>query len=239
MTEEQKYWQQFDEAFFNDGYNIGKSFLSVNITQNKLFLAQQQLYKQIDLLIEAFLNRSNAEGKKADCKMGCSICCNQTVLISPHEAFFLANFVSRKFASEQLRTIIERAEAKANLTSKLTIDKLLKFKNPCPLLHPIEGFCRAYQARPMACRIYLSSSLKSCTDDYNSPNDDSIYPQLFEMPLRAGRMMNEGFQAFLRKGKEDSLEVFENSLEEGLLTAMKFNSYEKWVKGQKVFRKIK
>jgi hypothetical protein len=71
-----------------------------------------------------------------------------------------------------------------------------------------------------------------------NPNDDSIFPQLYDMPLRAGRMMNEGFQARLRQGKMDKLQAFENTIEEGLLKAFDDKAFDNWLGGKYVFRKI-
>ena len=90
----------------------------------------------------------------------------------------------------------------------------------------------------MACRIYLSKSVKSCEMDLKNPEDDTIFPALFDMPLRAGRMLNEGFHARLRKGMEDKIQAFENTIEEGFLKAIEKGAFEKWKEGGKVFRKI-
>lgn len=238
MTEQEKYWQDFDEAFFKDGYQLCDIHLVNGFKKENVFAAQRKLYETIDGLIASFLSRSQAEGKPSSCKMGCSYCCHQTVLAAPYELLYLADFLKRKFKPEALELIKERAEAKYKNTGKLGINKLLNFKQACPLLHPTGGFCRAYQARPMACRIYLSESVESCKLDLDNPDDDTIFPALYNMPLRAGRMLNEGFQARLRKGRENSLQAFENTIEEGVLEALKANSFEKWMAGQKVFRKI-
>ena len=238
MSDQQEYWQKFDKAFFDDGYNLCDAWLSVEFNRKNLFAAQKQLYKKIDELIDSFSNRTNVEGNPVACKKGCSFCCHQTVLASPYELLYLAEAVKKKFPANAITGIIRKAEEKSAKTSKLRLTPLLKFKAPCPLLHSTGGFCMAYQARPIACRIYLSASVKSCEDDLKSPNDDSVYPSLFEMPLRAGRMMNEGFQSRIRKGRENNLQAFENTIEEGLLTALKDNAFESWLKGQKVFRKL-
>jgi Fe-S-cluster containining protein len=232
------YGQEFDEAFFKDGYHLCDAFLFKGFTQENLFAAQKQLYKVIDELNSSLLSRAEKDGKPSACKMGCSYCCHQTVLATPYELLYLAAFVKNRFTGDQFNTIVQRATEKAAITSKLALDKLLKFKKPCPLLHPEQGFCRAYPARPMACRIYLSSDVKSCKDDLENPNDDSIFPQLYDMPLRAGRMMNEGFHARLRQGKMDRLQAFENTIEEGLLKAFDNNAFDNWLGGKHVFRKI-
>lgn len=238
MSEQEEYWQKFDEAFFKDGYNLCDTYLSLEFNKANLFSAQKQLYKSIDELITSFLNRTETEGNPTACKKGCSFCCHQTVMASPYELLYLADFVLNKFKGEALQVITERAEDKTSKSSKLKINQLLNYKQPCPLLHPTGGFCRAYQARPMACRIYLSSDVKSCKDDLKNPNNDAIFPKLYDMPLRAGRMMNEGFQARIRKGRENNLQAFENTIEGGLLEALKANAFDRWLKGQRVFRKI-
>ncbi len=238
MADSEEFFKRFDESFFGDGYNLADMYLYSGLTKENLFKAQSHLYRAIDEFNDAFLRKSSSEGVPEECKMGCSTCCHQTVLATPYEFFYLADFMKNKFRNDALEVIVERAENKNKITSKLKIDELLKFKQPCPLLHPVGKYCRAYQARPMACRIYLSSSVKSCIDDLENPVNDEIYPKLFELPLRAGRMMNEGFHARVRKGNEKTIQAFENTIEEGLLTALKPDSFKKWVTGNKVFRKI-
>lgn len=238
MTNQEQYWQQFDEAFFKDGYNLCDTYLTTGFTKENLFAAQKQLYKVVDELNASFLKRTEAEGNPTECKKGCTYCCYQTVLASPYELLYLADFVNHKFRKDALDGIVKKAEEKESKTKPLKMKQLLNHKQPCPLLHAKGGFCRAYQARPMACRIYLSSSVNSCKADLENPNNDAIYPELYDMPLRAGRMLNEGFQARLRKGRETNLQAFENTIEEGLLKALKDGAFEKWSQGQKIFRKI-
>jgi Fe-S-cluster containining protein len=239
MDKPNDYWKKFDEVFFKDGYNLCDTIISNGFNKENLFLALNVLYKNIDTLIDSFLKRTNTESNPAECKKGCSYCCYQTVLASPYELLYLAHFVRKKYAGNSLNVILERIRKKSDVTSNLKLNKLLKFKQVCPFLHSTGGFCMVYSARPMACRIYLSKSVKSCENDLNNPDDDTVYPQLFEMPLRAGRMLNEGFQARVRKGRMNNLQVFENTIETGVLAAFKENAAENWIKGRQVFRKIK
>jgi hypothetical protein len=71
-----------------------------------------------------------------------------------------------------------------------------------------------YRARPMACRIYLSSSVDACIGAHDHPEDSTRFPDLFEFPLRAGRMLNQGFVAYL---KQSGLQTAELPLEQGYL----------------------
>ncbi|HNZ72923.1 MAG TPA: hypothetical protein PKJ43_09885, partial [Prolixibacteraceae bacterium] len=77
-----------------------------------------------------------------------------------------------------------------------------------------------------------------CQADLETPSNDSIFPQLYDMPLRAGRMMNEGFHARLRLNRKDNLQAFENTIEEGLLTALNDKAFDEWIAGKSVFKKI-
>lgn len=238
MTDQKEYWQKFDKAFFDDGYQLANTFLSGGLTKENLFTAQKYLYKTINELTETFIQRTKTEGNPPECKKGCSFCCHQTVLASSYELLYLADFLKKKFPAKLLDGIKYKADKKAVITSKLELDKLLKYKMPCPLLHTQGGFCMAYQARPMACRIYLSKSVKSCEDDLNTPDDDTIFTDLYEMPLRAGRMMNEGFQGWLRKSGTSKLQLFETTIDQGLVAAFTENAFDGWQKGQAIFRNL-
>jgi Fe-S-cluster containining protein len=95
------------------------------------------------------------------------------------------------------------------------MSEVLKYKAPCPLLE--NGACSIYDARPMACRIYLSTKFDTCLEFFHHPEDEVNYPALIELSLRAGRMMNEGFIAAL---KENGIETAEFRFEEGLKIAL-------------------
>lgn len=110
-----------------------------------------------------------------------------------------------------MEEVQERARSKNELTSKLTGDQLLQNKTACPALK--NGACAAYHARPMACRIYLSTNVATCLEFYKNPDNEQNYPALLDFPLQAGRMMNEGFMAALA---EAGIETEEFRLEEGL-----------------------
>ena len=64
----------------------------------------------------------------------------------------------------------------------------------------------------MACRIDLSSSVASCKKEHDHPDNISHHPDLYDFPLKAGRMLNEGFVAGL---KQLGLEVAELPIEQG------------------------
>lgn len=233
-----EYQQQLDKAFFNDGYAICNTYVSNGFTLANFNAAIQMLYKNIDTFISNFLSFADNKGTPSECKKGCYYCCHQTVLASTPELIYLGYFLKKKYQEQALVKLIDKVDEKADVTNMLRMNKLLKYKKACPLLHSTGGFCLAYQARPVACRIYLSQSVKSCIDDLEHPNDDSLFPMLYDLPLRAGRMMNEGFHARLREGKMTSLQVFENTIEGGLQKVLSDFSFDDWYKGKKIFQNI-
>jgi Fe-S-cluster containining protein len=131
---------------------------------------------------------------------------------------FLSEKIKTRFSSEKISKWIEAAESKFVATSQMNEEQVSKYKAPCPLLE--NGACSVYDARPMACRIYLSTKLETCLEFYHHPENELNYPTLIEFPLQAGRMMNEGFMAAL---KEHSIETAEFKLEEGLRIVLKID----------------
>jgi Fe-S-cluster containining protein len=238
MENQNEYYQRLDETMYTNGYNLCDAHLSVGPFEENFLRALKSLYEVVDDFALSFLHEASNEGVSSDCRMGCSYCCHQTVLATPPELFYMAHFIKRKFQVDVLNSIKEKARAKMAKTGKLKLDKLLNYKEACPLLHPKGGYCRAYQARPVACRIFLSKSVKSCKDDLDSPEDATIFPDLFDLPLRVGRMLSEGFHARLQKSKE-TIQLFENTLEAGIFTALEKGSFEKWLKGENVFKALK
>ena len=205
-----------EKLFFNDGYELGKQAAG-KVADEKAFLSfVGEAYNGIDSLINSILELAHKQNIRVDCKKGCSFCCHQAVFANSYELHYLGNFLTENFNQEQRTIVQQRATAKNKHTRKLSEEEQLNYKSPCPLLH--EGMCSAYQARPMACRIYLSMSVASCLEFYHHPKNPDNYPQLMDFPLIAGRMMNEGFMTAL---KESGIAIAEFRLEDGLETFLK------------------
>lgn len=197
----------FEQIFFADGNNLAKGH-TVQQDISKLKIALRQLYHNVDLLIDAFIQRCESENVPVDCHMGCQWCCHQAVFASTHEMVVLADYLERRFSPETIAEIIEKAHVKDEQLSRLSPKEVLNTSHSCPLLR--KGSCMVYPVRPMGCRIYLSSSEKSCQAKYKNPEDPKAIPQLFDFTLKAGRQLNEGFAASLR---EEGLEIREHRIE--------------------------
>lgn len=200
-----------EEVFFNDGYQLLKSEIDGKPDKNTIFRAINKMYESVDQLIDSLLEYAEKQGLKAACHKGCEWCCHQAVYANSYEIHFLSEHIKANFQQVEIKKLLNRAKNKNVLVKKLSDVEVLKYKSPCALL--IDGSCIAYQARPMACRIYLSTKLETCLKFYNQPDDEKNYPALLDFPLMAGRMMNEGFMEAL---KENEVETAEFRLEEGL-----------------------
>ncbi len=200
-----------DKAFFSDGYKLGLNVVESGLTKEAMYAATEKIYEAIDGLIESLLKHSRRENIPVDCKKGCSYCCHQPVFAVSHEIDYLYDYMNSNFTPERKKNVIEKAKSLNTMRSKLNHKALLNHKSPCPLLE--DGSCTAYEARPMACRIYLSMSVDSCRKFYDEPAPDENYAKLLEFPLQAGRMMNEGYTHALKTAQLNSTEF---RIEEGL-----------------------
>lgn len=217
------------KIFYRDGYRLAREHLEQELSAPGLKSAIGELYRAVDGLLESFLERSAAEGVPAGCKKGCAWCCHQEVFAVTHEFLYLKDHILHQFQTNEQEGIFERAREKVKLTLNRPVKEQLKIRYACPLLK--DGSCMAYEARPMACRIYLSSSAGSCRREFDRPEDQNRFPELYEFPLLAGRMLNEGFVAFL---KVLGLRTSELPLEQGYASMITMGqTMEEWVEGSR------
>ncbi|WP_346859497.1 YkgJ family cysteine cluster protein [uncultured Draconibacterium sp.] len=188
--------ENFEKAFYQDGFKLGMNAVNAGADKAALFSAIQEMYTAIDGLNDSLSVLARQQGQSIECKVGCEWCCHQPVFALDYELDYLKDYIDNYFDDETKTEIKQKAERKQNKLGGLKDDALLNAKSPCPLLN--DGACFAYEARPIACRIYLSSSVKSCMHFYNVPDDKKSYPALLDLPMRLGRMMNEGFKSALK-----------------------------------------
>jgi len=215
MSEKEKHFTENDRIFYSDGYKLAQSVVDQGISNQSLFAAMESLYTAIDGLNESVTALAKRQNSAVACIKGCDWCCRQEVYAGSYELHYLSAQIKLIFSPDELSELKNRIEEKYESTSKLTDDEVLNFKSACPLLR--DGACSMYSFRPMACRIYMSTKLDTCINFYHHPEDETNFPALIEFPLRAGRMMNEGFGAAL---KEIGVQSVEFRLEDGLRRAL-------------------
>jgi Fe-S-cluster containining protein len=220
MVTKKKHFNEKDRIFFGDGYRLAQTAIESGLSNGTLYTAIDSLYAAIDGLNDSIIALAKRQNRSVACFNGCHWCCHQAVFANSYELHYLSEKINSKFSEKELGELAERTKAKSAKTSVLTEEEVLKFKSPCPLL--INGSCSAYEARPMACRIYLSTQLESCIEFYKHPENEDNFPALIDFPLRAGQMLNEGFSAAL---KEIGIETAEFRLEMGLNILLNENTH--------------
>lgn len=188
--------KEIENAFFSDGFKLGMNVCNSGFEPDALYSAVAEMYSSIDGFIEILNSFAKQQEQPVHCQKGCEWCCHQPVFAMQYELDFLNYFIENNFDESQKQALKTRADNKKNAFGFLTEQELLNAKFPCPLLE--NGACIAYAARPMACRIYLSSDVNSCLRFYKTPSGENSIPNLLNLPLRAGRMLNEGFKAALK-----------------------------------------
>lgn len=189
-------FNEYLKAFYSDGYRMGMNATENQSSKNELFSAVEKMYRQIDELIDSVSELAKRENTSIHCKKGCEWCCHQPVFAMNYELDYLKDYILNHFQKQKQNDISAKARAKIKKLQGLKSDALLNSKHPCPLLE--NGACIAYKARPMACRIYLSTNVKTCLKFFENPDDKTNYPALLDFPMQAGRMMNEGFKSALK-----------------------------------------
>jgi Fe-S-cluster containining protein len=204
--------KNIESAFYSDGYQFGMQVCEANLAPETMTEAISEMYDSIDSFIEYLSEFAKNQNHPVHCAKGCEWCCHQPVFALSFEMDYLNRFIEKNFDAGTKKRIKLKAENKMNAFGFLNETELLNAKFPCPLLE--KGACLAYSARPMACRIYLSSDVNSCLRFFKEPADTNSIPALLNLPLRAGKMMNEGFKAAL---KTSGYETKEYRIEEKLI----------------------
>lgn len=216
--------KEIGKIFYRDGYRLVNQHLGDGVSVVKLREAIRAKYEAIDALLQAFLERSGADGKPAECKKGCDFCCHQPVFAVSHEMLYLKDYISQNISPDKQKGFIDRSREKSLLTLNKTMEQQQCISHPCPFLE--NNSCSVYEARPMSCRIYLSSSVNSCKKDFEHPRGRHT-PELYEFPLNAGRMLNEGFVSGL---KQLGLKSVELPLEQGYASLVTLDQdFSSWI----------
>ncbi len=218
--------------FFQDGYQLAKEFIGQGISRTAVLQLMGSAYESIDGLIDSFRKRCMRESLTPDCQKGCTLCCSQAVLASNHEILMIWQYIDEHMPARLIDEIKSRNSARHTQTRQMSAMEFLHYMHPCPFLD--DGSCLIYPVRPMACRCYLSESMKSCQDQYDNPKDRTSIAALFDFPLRAGRGFNEGIRsALMEAGLIPSEWLLETFMAKVLKDA---TILEAWLAGNTPFR---
>lgn len=114
-------------------------------------------------------------GPRLDCKEGCSYCCCKPgVLASIPELLRILDHVHSTFSAADVSALGERARRYAAQMTGRNVSDLVNDSVPCPLL--AAGRCSVYDARPLVCRGYNSTSVDTCRQAHD---DASVLVPIF------------------------------------------------------------
>ena len=151
---------EISKIFFEDGYRLADEQIRQEPSKDNMFKAIRELYESMDGLIESLCHRSVLEGTPVECHRGCSWCCHQAVFAVSHELMYVWAHAIQILDKSALQRISHATDLKNIRTRGKREAELLRLKIPCPFLD--KDVCSVYAYRPMACRIYLSTSRASC-----------------------------------------------------------------------------
>lgn len=157
-----------------------------------------QIYQEIDLISNNYLERNPHH----PCKIGCSRCCSDVFLVHPEE-YVLIQMGINELHDEKIQLISERTLKAYDKINKLVPDfqqivfgtdskkylekltsKLEHIKIPCPFL--IEEKCSLYSYRPSICRMYGIFHLFNESDGkvfWTSKCSKLTEPETFGVPI--------------------------------------------------------
>lgn len=169
----------------------------------------------------------------AACSKGCWFCCHTIIVVTAPEAFYLADFLDRTRAPEELeatKTAVRESDVR---TRGKRGDERWGSGPPCPLLNQADGVCSVYEGRPLACRGAFSSSLESCKTAFSeravNPRSLGQEPFIFQNADVLIRAMAAGFRSTGR-------ELVKLELNAALTTIWSVeNAFDLWLDGANVF----
>lgn len=121
---------------------------------------------------EVSLNNSPAKHPIA-CAKGCTWCCHVSVTARAPEIFLMANRI-RELPKDQYEDVLNRVRAADQRTRHMSGQERARQKVPCAMLK--DGGCSVYDARPGACRGFVSVSADACRRGYDGEPTQIVTP---------------------------------------------------------------
>jgi len=199
---------------------------AANIAEQAQRHAENLLSRMREDLEEA--SSADPRIRKPACDAGCAYCCHLRVSVLPIEVVRLRAYIDEKFDDEQRQTLISRLREYVATLASMPVMQRINAPLRCPLLDE-SNRCRAYEARPLACRIHNSVDAEACRKNLD---DESVavpvIPAFEETLSPVLNGLNDGcFQAGLASRDLE--------LAPALLLALTTDAGERWIKGEDSF----
>lgn len=127
----------------------------------------REAYAAADQAVARRLERlGQEEGVEPSCRLHCSHCCRQFILMNVVEAHALSQYVRRTLSVRQQDELLQRTRqwhvwdsarpGRSPAAAVDVADELTDYEPCCPLL--VDHACIAYPVRPLVCRTHFVSS---------------------------------------------------------------------------------
>lgn len=175
-------------------------------------------------------------GARPQCAKGCHHCCFQTIEVTSLDVIAIVLWLEDQ--PEKADRIATRAQEIAPKVAKLTKPQRYEAGIPCPALDGRD--CGVYEARPVACRTYLSMSRSACDRDWARRGKTTrahwTHIPTMAAPQMAGHSMASGLHAALHA---TGLELVRCELAAGLAHALAVpDMVSRWLAGERVFAPV-
>jgi Fe-S-cluster containining protein len=189
------------------------------------------IHHNASAILENFTREIRSVAKIA-CGKSCSFCCHIRVGVSPLEIFILARFIRETFTDDEFRRVKQTLKENVGRLVGKSSEEQASMKMPCALLNQ-EGNCSCYSSRPISCRRWLSSDVKSCKTAFERPSG------LGQIPLEGGiYAAGVGIEdELIRQLDKRGLHSSDYELQAGLLCVLENeDAEEQWCRGENVFQ---
>ncbi|WP_421032907.1 YkgJ family cysteine cluster protein [Paraburkholderia kururiensis] len=218
--------QRIAEARLRDAHKPSMPLACASADSHELLQRMIPIYREMD----AHLNESPAH---IDCAPGCSFCCYYHVLVTPAEAFALAEFIENSEVATR-DAIKTRVIATAERVAPLSQSEYMQTNIPCAFLE--NGRCAVYPLRPAACRGFHSRDVGVCKRAFENPR--SAEPQAVDSHRQRVLVRHTG--AFFKANSHAGCEVAAYEMHGAVASALVDpEAFSRWRRGATTFPSVR
>lgn len=202
----------FEQAF-SEAQSQSRELRQAAESASGLARFQVRVFKRLD---EALAAVPKTFGTSLACRPGCAMCCHYRVVISPVEAFTLAEHIRGLKDAAARDAVLQRLRANKAAIDKLSIEQHIATNVRCAFLGD-DDRCTAYEARPGACRKHHSADVRPCRETFDDPSNPAQNPQVPDILASADVFLAATFRASHEHGMD--MQMYE-------MTAAVLEAYE-------------
>lgn len=220
---------------FRSGYSVLEELVTP-LPVERLRAYREIRDSNLDAAVEGIVGHAKENGVKVGCAKGCHVCCFQHVLLSTVELMMTIDHLLTAAVPAEHDRIMDRVQRFAPRIASMTRAQRNTAAIPCPALGP-GGLCGIYDARPEACRSYLSRSRTACEVAWRKRHRPESLVRgvpIFAEAQAFGHVMLAGLGvAFLEAGFEsEHVEMTEGLAHAAALPGGLAGTLDRWLAGE-------